>query len=96
VRSEEAERRCVAYDDRPEAWCKSFSEGKKKKKRRQRGVALHMMTAPRLGNICFPFSFSPETMHFCLEAYVFFLVLFLVRFLLYTRRCFFWDQFNTD
>jgi hypothetical protein len=49
VRSEEAERRCVAYDDRPEAWCKSFSEGKKKKKRRQRGVALHMMTAPRLG-----------------------------------------------
>ena len=37
-----------------------------------------MMTAPRLGNICFPFSFSPETMHICLEAYVVFSVLFLV------------------
>ena len=88
VRSEEAERRCVAYDDRPEAWCKSFSEGTKNKKRRQRGVLLHMMTAPRLGNICCPFSFFPlrrcifvwrRTFFFC----SFFLCVFC---LLYTRR----------
>ena len=60
MRSEEAERRCVAYDDRPEAWCKSFSEGEKKKKRRQRGVALHMINAPWLGNTFFLFSFVPR------------------------------------
>jgi hypothetical protein len=29
---EEAERRCGAYDDFPEAWCKSFLEGNKRKR----------------------------------------------------------------
>jgi hypothetical protein len=45
VRSEEAERRCVAYDDRPEVWCKSFSEGEKKKKRRQRDPIPGLLSA---------------------------------------------------